>query len=115
MVFLLHRRRQVANTNVISPPPPPHACIHVQLGKQGSIVATLMAMVAMSYVPTILYRSMGTLDSSRYGLLAIVVFRIAGVGVQLALFTVLLKWVLAGVRAGVLCFRQCNDRFLCSG
>ncbi|CAM9664232.1 unnamed protein product [Ectocarpus fasciculatus] len=55
----------------------------------------------MTYTPTILYKSTGLSESFRYALLVEVVFLVAGVPSQLALYTVLLKWVLAGERGAV--------------
>ena len=60
-----------------------------------------MAMVSMSYAPTILTESLGVRHSLRCGLLVSIALRIFGVGAQLALLTVLLKWTLVGVWAHV--------------
>ncbi|CAN0223362.1 unnamed protein product, partial [Ectocarpus sp. 8 AP-2014] len=67
-----------------------------ELAKQISILCTLVATTAMTYIPTILYESTGLSETFRYALLVEVVFLVAGVPSQLALYTVLLKWVLAG-------------------
>lgn len=77
----------------------------IQLVKQGTTVVTLMAMVSMSYSSTILTESLGIRQHSfRFGLLVCIALRIFGVGVQLALWTVLLKWTLVGVCA---CVQEC--------
>ncbi|CAM9561152.1 unnamed protein product [Ectocarpus sp. 13 AM-2016] len=67
-----------------------------ELAKQISILCTLVATTGMTYFPTILYESIGLSKNYRYALLVEVVFLVAGVPSQLALYTVLLKWVLAG-------------------
>ncbi|CAM9741072.1 unnamed protein product, partial [Ectocarpus fasciculatus] len=67
-----------------------------ELAKEISILCTLVATTAMTYIPIILYKSTGLSESFRYALLVEVVFLVVGVPSQLALYTVVLKWVLAG-------------------
>lgn len=64
--------------------------------KQIAILCTLVAMTAMTYIPTILYESIGLSENFRYAPLVEITFLVAGVPSQLALYTVLLKWALAG-------------------
>ncbi|CAB1113754.1 unnamed protein product [Ectocarpus sp. CCAP 1310/34] len=71
------------------------------LAKQGSIVFTLAAVVSMTYAPTILHESMGISDAFRYSSLVSIILEIFGVGTQLALLTILLKWALAGRAEGI--------------
>ncbi|CAB1096155.1 unnamed protein product [Ectocarpus sp. CCAP 1310/34] len=78
---------------IVMSPPPPWA--H-QLAKQISILCTLVATTAMTYFPIILYESIGLSENFRYALLVKVVLLVGGVPSQLALYTVLLKWILAG-------------------
>lgn len=61
-----------------------------------TIVCTLMVAGSMTFVSTILYESMGIADDFRYALLVSIALRVFGVGIQLALLCVLLKWILAG-------------------
>lgn len=68
-----------------------------QLAKQASIVGTVVALESMTHIPLILYASMGLPESFRYALLVRLALLFAGVSIQLAIFTVLLKWVLAGL------------------
>ncbi|CAM9346479.1 unnamed protein product [Ectocarpus sp. 12 AP-2014] len=68
----------------------------IELTKQLAILCTLLATTAMTYIPTILYESTGLSENFRYALLVEIVFLVAGVPTQLALYTALLKWVLAG-------------------
>lgn len=86
---------------------PPHARTAVspslQFVKEVSIVATLMVMVSMTFVPTILYESMRISSTFRYALLVSIALRVIGVGAQLAILTVVLKWILAGVLFHLLC------------
>lgn len=65
--------------------------------KQGTIGLTLVAMVAMTYIPTILYASTGLSGNFRYAFLVSLALRIFFVGIQLAIFTVAMKWLLAGM------------------
>ncbi|CAN0057304.1 unnamed protein product [Ectocarpus sp. 6 AP-2014] len=68
----------------------------IEFMKQIAILCTLVATTAMIYIPTILYESTGVSENFRYALLVEIVILVAGVPSQLALYTVLLKWVLAG-------------------
>ncbi|CAN0234873.1 unnamed protein product, partial [Ectocarpus sp. 8 AP-2014] len=68
----------------------------IELVKLFSILCTMVAMTTMTYIPTILYESTGLSGNFRYAVLVKIVFLIAGVPSQLALYTVLLKWALAG-------------------
>lgn len=74
-----------------------------------------MAMVSMSYAPTILTESLGVQHPLRCGLLVSIALRIFGVGAQLALLTVLLKWTLVGVCPGSRfpLERSCSSMFTC--
>ncbi|CAB1103955.1 unnamed protein product [Ectocarpus sp. CCAP 1310/34] len=87
-----------ANDGVVLDVPGPCAAIPclIELMKQIAILCTLVATTAMTYTPTILYESTGLSENFRYALLVEIVFLVAGVPSQLALYTVLLKWVLAG-------------------
>lgn len=67
-----------------------------QLAKQATIGGTLVATTAMTYIPTIFYEYLGLPGSFRYALLVRIVFVVGGVSIQLAVWTVLLKWILAG-------------------
>lgn len=76
----------------------------MQLSKLLLVVGTLVAIICMTYAPTILFTSTGlTINSEwtrknfRYSFLLMVGFLAIGVAVQLALFTVALKWILAGM------------------
>jgi len=64
--------------------------------KQGTIFLTLVAMVVMTYIPTILYASTGLSGNFRYAFLVLLALRIFSVGTQVAIFTVAMKWLLAG-------------------
>eukprot|EP00903_Cladosiphon_okamuranus_P019463 g17897.t1 len=68
----------------------------LELAKQTSIAGTLLALESMTHIPLILYASMGLPESFRYALLVRLALLFAGVSIQFAIFTVLLKWVLAG-------------------
>ncbi|CAM9690750.1 unnamed protein product, partial [Ectocarpus sp. 13 AM-2016] len=68
----------------------------IELVKLFSILCTMVAMTTMTYIPTILYESTGLSGNFRYAVLVKIIFLVAGVPSQLALYTVLLKWALAG-------------------
>lgn len=71
-------------------------CAH-QLLKQVAVVFTLFALVAMAYIPQVLFEATGSSSNFRYSLLIEIALVVGGVSCQLAVFTVLLKWTLAGV------------------
>jgi len=82
-------------------PPRNRACL--QLSKLLLVVGTLVAITCMTYAPTILFASTGlttntewTRKNFRYSFLILIGFLAIGVAVQLAAFTVALKWILAG-------------------
>lgn len=80
-----------------------------QLLKQAAILFTLVALVAMAYLPKTLYGATGLSDNFRYALLIEVALIVAGVSCQLAVWTVLLKWTLAGqMSVGVVVWRSRN-------
>ncbi|CAM9321295.1 unnamed protein product, partial [Ectocarpus sp. 13 AM-2016] len=87
-----------AHDGVLLDVPGPCAAIPclMEVMKQIAIMCTLVALTAMTYIPTILYESTGLSEKFRYALLMEIVFLVVGVPSQLALYTVLLKWVLAG-------------------
>lgn len=68
-----------------------------KLAKQVTIVGSLVATTTMTYIPTILYESLGLPENFRYALLVRIVFLVGGVSTQLAVLTALLNWVLAGI------------------
>lgn len=68
-----------------------------QLAKLSAILGTLAAIISMTYVPTMLYASLGISGKFRYAFLVRLATLVAGTTIQLALFTVLAKWILAGM------------------
>lgn len=93
----------------------------MQLSKLLLVLGTLGAITCMTYVPTILFASTGltsnsegTRENFRYSFLLDIGFLAIGIAVQLALFTVALKWILAGASIIFFCWKYLVHELLCT-
>ncbi|CAB1102299.1 unnamed protein product [Ectocarpus sp. CCAP 1310/34] len=90
----------------------------IELVKLFSILCAMVAMTTMTYIPTILYKCAGLSGKFRCTVLVKIIFLVAGVPSQLALYIVLLKWALTGTLGSesyVWRIPRCSLRWILAG